>query len=84
MNEINREINSKYKYQKVSCANGHIIANVANGVDLDNYIAGQILYLPIDADLSEYMCITDEQHNEIVAQLPQEEEEIEVDDEITE
>lgn len=84
MNEIIREINDKYKFQKVSCEKGHIIANVANGVNLENYIAGQVLYLPIDADLTEYMCITDEQHNEIVAQLPQEEEEIEVDEEITE
>lgn len=81
MNEIKITINEEFKYKKLWCEKGHIIANIKNGVDLENYIAGEVIYIPIDGDDSEFVCITEEQHNEILAQLPIPiDEEIEIDD----
>lgn len=70
MNEIKITINEEYKYKKLWCEKGHIVANIKNGIDLENYIAGKVIYISIDDDENQFICITEDEHNEIIAQIP--------------
>ena len=70
MNEIKITINEEYKYKKLRCEKGHIVANIKNGIDLENYVGGNVVYISINDDENQFVCITEDEHNEIIAQIP--------------
>lgn len=55
-------------YFEVKCADGHYITNWDKN-DILKFTDAKIMYCPLDYDISGYYCLTEEEHNEYIAQL---------------
>lgn len=64
MEHINEKLNSDYKFRTLTADDGYIIANVLNGFDADNYIGTKTMVLPAERDVSGFIAITEQQHDE--------------------
>lgn len=51
------------KFIKVTCSEGHFITNW-DKVNILEYTCAKTMYTPLNADLSTYYCLTDEEHAE--------------------
>lgn len=68
------EQNEQHKFYKVTCTEGHIIT-MWDGENILDYSYGKSLYCPLTTDLSKIRCLSDEQHQEYLAQQRTAEEE---------
>lgn len=66
--EFQVELNEKYNFKKLYCQEGHIIANIKNGINIEDYVGGEQIFMPITATTDEYVCISKEAHEEICKQ----------------
>lgn len=64
MEHIQEKLNSDYKFRTLTADDGYIIANVLNGFDADNYIGTKTMVLPAERDVSGFIAITEQQHDE--------------------
>lgn len=53
--------NDEYKFLKVTCKEGHYITNW-DKEDILEYHSAKIMYTPLNADLSKYYCVTEEEN----------------------
>lgn len=54
-------ITEKEKYLVVTCSEGHYITNW-DGKDIIKYTSAKAMYCPKTTDLSNYYCLTEEEH----------------------
>ena len=65
MNEhIIYEVNEEKKYKKVWCKDGHYITNW-DKVNILEYNSFRIMYCPINTDLSNFYCVTEEENENL-------------------
>ena len=64
MEHIQEKLNSDYKFRTLTADDGYIIANMLNGFDADNYIGTKTMVLPAERDVSGFIAITEQQHDE--------------------
>lgn len=54
-------------YKEIICKEGHYITNW-NGNDILEYCDAKVMCAPIDYDINQYYCVTEEQHNAYLEQ----------------
>lgn len=64
------EVNETYNYKKVTCREGHYITNW-DKADVMKYTYAKIMYCPLDTNLEEYYCVTEEEHAALVKEMEQ-------------
>lgn len=64
MEHIKEKLNSDYKFRTLTADDGYIIANVLHGFDTDNYIGTKTMVLPAEREVSGFVAITEQQHDE--------------------
>lgn len=65
------EYNEKFNFNKVTCPEGHYITNW-DKQDIREYTASKIMFCPTSLDLSNYYCLTEEEHNELMEKQEEE------------
>ena len=61
------EVNEKYNYKKVSCTEGHRITNW-DKEDIKSFTASTMMFCPMNYDLEQFYCITNEEYETLSAQ----------------
>lgn len=56
------EVNDKLNFKKVTCKEGHYITDW-DKVDILKYTSAKVMYCPMNVDLEQYYCVTEEAHN---------------------
>ena len=65
MNEIQIERNEDYGFLILTCSEGHYISNW-NKVDILEFTSAKKIFCPADTDTTQFYCLTEEEHNELV------------------
>lgn len=60
-------IENREKFMVVTCSEGHYITNW-DKEDVRNYTSAKTMYCPLGYDISEYYCMTEEEHNRLMEQ----------------
>ena len=58
-------VETREKFLVVTCSEGHYITNW-NKEDILKYTSAKVMYCPLNTDLNDYYCVTEEEHNELV------------------
>lgn len=60
------EYNEKYNFNKLTCTEGHYITDWEEGDDIKNYSSSQLIFAPVNVDVTKYYCVTEEENERLL------------------
>lgn len=67
MEHLKVEINEQYNFKVVTCTEGHHITDW-DKQDIKEFTSSTVMYCPLNYDLNNYYCVTDEEYETLMEQ----------------